>query len=420
MPKREISVAGATHTLDVRPDRLDLRDRPYLPPALSLPSQWPTNDQVARLFPVYVSAGLILDQGREGACTGFGLASVVNYLLWIRSLPEIENGTKTNAIKSVSPYMFYDLARFYDEWPGQDYEGSSCRGAMKGWHKHGVCENQFWTQSIYPSTAFNASQKAAKAKAKAKPTRVKSYIPFEDWQLNATKRPVGIYYRIDKNSVTDMQVAIYDVGAIYVSCAVHSGWSLETKAAKATARVAERSQMQSLSHDKLPRISFNPEDAPDGGHAFALVGFNEDGFVVQNSWGIRWGNSGFAVLAYDDWVQNGTDAWVCALGVPQSRSSRQTARGNLTRTVSDVSLLSGDKPTKVKPSNPKAQPWTTSQALLHSIVAGNDGEVIISRPDHATPKISVAHSVELFEKWAIDWVSKNPGKTPKQYFPIQV
>ena len=35
--------------------------------------------------------------------------------------------------------MFYELAKLYDEWPGQDYEGSSCRGALKGWHKHGVC-----------------------------------------------------------------------------------------------------------------------------------------------------------------------------------------------------------------------------------------------------------------------------------------
>ena len=406
MPKRGISVGGVTHTLDVRPDRLDLRDRPYLPPAVSLPHQWPADKVVAKLFPSYVNAGLILDQGQEGACTGFGLAAVVNYLLWMRGLTSRGAAPKSKAFQSVSPYMLYDLARFYDEWPGQDYEGSSCRGAMKGWHKHGVCDQGFWTQSIYPSTLVATAEKPKKANAKG--VQAKSFIPTTNWQVDAAKRPVGVYYRVDKNSVTDMQAAIYDVGAIYVSCAVHSGWSLPIQAAK-----ARSAKPQALTHAKLPRIAFSSKDEPDGGHAFALVGFNEDGFVVQNSWGPGWGNNGFAVLAYDDWVQNGTDAWVCALGVPQSHSSRQAARGNLTRTASEVSLLSGDKPIKVKPSNPKAQPWSTSEALLHSIVAGNDGEVIISRPDHATPKISVAHAVDLFAKWAKDWVKKNPGQTPK-------
>ena len=29
--------------------------------------------------------------------------------------------------------MLYEMARRYDEWPGENYEGSSARGAMKGW-----------------------------------------------------------------------------------------------------------------------------------------------------------------------------------------------------------------------------------------------------------------------------------------------
>ena len=55
-----------------------------------------------------------------------------------------------------------------------------------------------------------------------------------------------------------------------------------------------------------------------GGHAFALVGFNRVGFVVQNSWGLRWGNCGFGVMPYEEWVKYGTDAWVAALGVPSA------------------------------------------------------------------------------------------------------
>lgn len=400
MPNRTISVSGTTYALDVRPDRLDLRDRPYQPPTLSLPNQWPRDEDVKRLFPAYVAAGLVLDQGEEGACTGFGLAAVVNYLLWTRSLSSSRSTQVLKKFDSVSPNMFYDLARFYDEWPGQDYEGSSCRGAMKGWHKHGVCEQNLWAKSIYKTVPPVTGQ--TKQKKKTKTLRADPYIPDERWPANAANRPVGVYYRVDKRSVTDMQAAIYDVGAIYVSCAVHAGWSN-----------VEAVQRKAVTHASLPRIVFNPKQEPDGGHAFALVGFNEDGFVVQNSWGIDWGNKGFSVIAYDDWVAHGTDAWVCALGVPQSRSARQSAAGNSTRVASDASLLSGDKKIGVKPANLKAQPWSTANALLHCIVGGNDGEVVISRPDHATSKVSVAHAVKLFEDWAGEWKRRNPKKAPK-------
>ena len=69
-----------------------------------------------------------MNQGQEGACTGFGLACVVNYLRWRRfGLP-----TK---MTSVSPRMLYNFARRYDDYAGEDYNGSSCRGALKGWFR---------------------------------------------------------------------------------------------------------------------------------------------------------------------------------------------------------------------------------------------------------------------------------------------
>ncbi len=69
-----------------------------------------------------------------------------------------------------------------------------------------------------------------------------------------------------------------------------------------------------------------------GGHAFALAGYTQRGFVVQNSWGDSWGTNGFAILPYDDWVENGMDAWVVMMGVPVRRPApRYLATGALDR-----------------------------------------------------------------------------------------
>lgn len=49
----------------------------------------------------------ILNQGTEGACTGFGLAGAINLL----------NRKREKAVV-VSPRMLYEMARKFDEWEG--------------------------------------------------------------------------------------------------------------------------------------------------------------------------------------------------------------------------------------------------------------------------------------------------------------
>ena len=195
-----------------------------------------------------------------------------------------------------------------------------------------------------------------------------------------------MYYRVDKKSVVDMQAAIYEIGAIYVSADVHDGWTLDASPMPA-------------SHDKLPRIERQAKAT--GGHAFALVGYNERGFVVQNSWGTDWGASGFAILSYEDWVTNGTDAWAVALGVPQdlsditSRQAATTSRGKAARAASGFRVMAGRGLTDVGATlrvqdNPRDDPWPfnhvfdhkpyqplrTDAAYTHTLVSGNDGQLM--------------------------------------------
>ena len=113
-----VSVGGKDRVLNVRNDRQDIRDR-YYEPALIQLQQTVDNSKLA----------MVLDQGQEGACTGFGLAAVINLL----------NAKRKRGDVRVSMRMLYEMAKKHDEWPGEDYAGSSCRGAIQGWKNMGVC-----------------------------------------------------------------------------------------------------------------------------------------------------------------------------------------------------------------------------------------------------------------------------------------
>jgi len=366
MPTRLLQFDGQTVRLDARADRLDPRDRPYAPPLAALPPRWPADARLRRLLPAYARQGLVLDQGlhgEHGACTGYGLAAVVNFLLWQR------DGAHT---APVSPHMLYDLARFYDEWPGEDYEGSSCRGAIKGWSKHGSCLAPLWQASVH-----------------ADPYAAVGYRPDPRWATDAATRPLGVYYRVDRDAITDMQAALHAIGALYVSASVHAGW-LAIAAGSGLAQ----------GHDGLPVIGYDGMAANAGNHAFAIVGYNEHGFVVQNSWGQGWGARGFAILRYDDWRNNGLDCWVAALGVPQVMAA--SAVGNLAASAARAlpgaalanvataaaksrriggSLAAADPPVLANPAFAGALPWSSDTAYAHTLVSGNNGVLRSSRPD---------------------------------------
>jgi hypothetical protein len=80
----------------------------------------------------------VLNQHDTNACTGFGLASVIFHLQ--------RKAKRKPAHYTVSPFMLYSLARRYDDFPGDPTAdtGSSLRGAMKGWYKHGACSDKLW------------------------------------------------------------------------------------------------------------------------------------------------------------------------------------------------------------------------------------------------------------------------------------
>src|SRR4051812_16123269 len=87
---------GVRPILDARPDTLDFRDQIFAPTLVEVPTRIPLDDYRSHEVPV-------LNQGQEGACTGYGLATVAHYLLRRRKVePDKE---------PISARMFYEMAK---------------------------------------------------------------------------------------------------------------------------------------------------------------------------------------------------------------------------------------------------------------------------------------------------------------------
>jgi len=269
-PLRASAEKAAGKRLDAVPDRIDLRDWYYQPALISLPDAYLSCPLIPR--------SRILDQGQEGACTGFALAAVVNFLR-----------TRQGHTARVSPRMLYELARRYDEWPGEAYEGSSARGAIKAWVKHGVCLESSWQNDQHGIHHMTDPVIA-----------------------EAMQAPGGAYYRIAPSSVRDMHTALNESGILYATLMVHSGWADPGKEKGGHAVTVPVEGRKTPYRFPVIRRS----GSADGGHAIAIVGYTPQGFVIQNSWGADWGADGFAFLPYEDFLMHATDVWVSQLGVP--------------------------------------------------------------------------------------------------------
>lgn len=233
----------------LRFDPYDPRDLLFTAPPRVLPVRIDNRDE----------ATPVRDQGKEGSCTGHALAAVAEMLYW----------RKLGNPPDFSERWAYEKSKKYDEWPGEDYDGSSIRGAVKAWSKEGICEEKHWPYK--PGKRGTPGPKAAE---------------------NAALYPVEKYERC--LGLENMKHAIHYRGAIIVGASIHRGW-FEAKGKKI--------------------IGFAPDKDIVGGHAFIMVGYNDSKgfFWVKNSWGSEWGIEGYAGMRYQDAICNVRDAWAVSI-----------------------------------------------------------------------------------------------------------
>lgn len=83
------------------------------------------------------SLSIWLDQGEEGACVGFSRAHN------LASAPRVVRGVDT-----VLAQRLYRLAQKHDQWPSENYEGSSVLGGVKAACELGLVESYYWSFHI--------------------------------------------------------------------------------------------------------------------------------------------------------------------------------------------------------------------------------------------------------------------------------
>lgn len=264
------------HSLTAIPDAPDFRDYIYKPALINLKRKLtpPSNLKIR-------------NQGMKNACTGFGLAAAIDILI-----------RKSGGRISVSARMLYEMALRYDEWPGWEDEGSSCRGAIKGWYNMGVCrEKEYeYDNPNHQDLTIDAAK-------------------------DARNNTIGMYYRLGER-ISDYHAALNEAGVIFCSAKVHQGWD----------------NPDSDSGDIVLHQELN------GAHAFAIVGYDIKGFWVQNSWGDTWARKGLGFWTYEDWHANVQDAWVFRMALPTPQIWHLPPRSGSSTTVS----MKTSKPTRAE------------------------------------------------------------------------
>ena len=95
----------------------------------------------------------------------------------------------------------------------------------------------------------------------------------EKYYSEASNYKIRSYARV--NTIDSLKRALYVNGPCYISFPVYNHGSRMWKQKKGQQRI--------------------------GGHAMTVVGYNKDGFIIRNTWGIVWGKLGYCTYPYSDW-----------------------------------------------------------------------------------------------------------------------
>lgn len=118
--------------------------------------------------------------------------------------------------------------------------------------------------------------------------------PLDQLESEAGKYKIGAYASVDDVSFEGLKRAIYQNGVIITGFrGSNQGWQTAYPRSPKTEEIV-------------------------WGHAVALIGFNKDYLIGQNSWGSAWGDGGLFYISksYIDSEYFMKEAWVCLIDLP--------------------------------------------------------------------------------------------------------
>lgn len=184
----------------------------------------------------------ILNQGSIGSCVAHAIATAMSYG---------EYKAKFNNVHDFSRGFIYGNRGLID-YHG---EGMYIRYALKQCNKEG--------DVLYKDFPYNLKYK-----------EVKELIDKDSEHLHqlASEYKLINYFRV--YTPEEIKTALLNQGAVIFSIAVYSSFE-----------------------GNVPLPTEN--DTYDGNHCMVIVGWDEDGWIFQNSWGKNWGEKGYGHLPYD-------------------------------------------------------------------------------------------------------------------------
>ncbi len=293
----------------VQRDWVDLRDQDYIPTLSVLKRSMHMDADLLRPKgksgqeePVFG----VRNQGMSGRCAGFALANLIDIqrTLQRRREPTGSEHSGDDCARCdhdiVSADMLYRMAFFHDLYPdlnelrtGQEEGVCTLRSVVKGFYHHGTCLD--WPLDS-PTDDRGRWQSTCYYRHEHQPEQI---FPSADQATSAREIGLGAYFRL-ASILNHYHAALNDAEGVLVSANIHDGWAAETPGARGV-------------------IQWPPKQGISGSHAFVLVGYDEHGFHVLNSWGADWGGyrgvAGLGLWPYADWAQNIIDGWVLRLGV---------------------------------------------------------------------------------------------------------
>jgi len=239
--------------LNLKKDPDDTRDYPLLFKAIPR-AEIPKQIDLREYFTV------IKNQGSIGSCAGFASCASAEYL---RNKDTIKSKSKESLFDLSELFVYYN-ARKLQGWENQD-SGSYLRDICKTLMDDGIA-----LEEVYPYDPAKVFEKPSwMAYFCARALRIKSYYRVMD--------------------INGMKQALSRGMPIIIGITVYNNF-----------------------FNYKEGIYKTNTGQQSGGHAITVVGYDDDkgAFLIRNSWGIGWGESGYVWYDYNTLMSNLMDAWV--------------------------------------------------------------------------------------------------------------